>query len=53
VAFVGHERTDLFIGSACQNVMLTIRGSKANLSGAPDPVSGPARLASANRFGVH
>lgn len=51
-AFTGNE-TDLFISSECQNIMLKVRGSPANLSGIPYPVTGPARVAASCRFGVH
>lgn len=51
-AFTG-DLKDLFISSACQNVMLTVRGSTSSLSGSPDPVTAPGRLAAAHRFGIH
>ena len=51
-AFVG-DMKDLFIGSQCQNLQLTIRGNYANLGGVPDPLVKPARIAAAMRFGVH
>jgi hypothetical protein len=51
-AFVG-DMANLFIGSSSQWLMLPIRGSIANLSGAPDPLTSPARLAASCRFGVH
>lgn len=51
-AFTGND-TDLFISSECQNFMLTVRGSAGNLSGIPYPITGPARAAAAERFGIH
>lgn len=51
-AFTG-DMENLFISSLCQQLMLTIRGSVANLSGSPDPLAGPARVAANQRFGVH
>lgn len=51
-AFTG-SHTDLLISSACQQIMLTVRGSVGNLPGAPEPITGAARVASAERFGVH
>lgn len=51
-AFTGSMQ-DLFISSVCQSLMLTVRGSASNLSGAPDPITGPARVAMSCRFGVH
>lgn len=52
VAFCG-DSDNLLIASQSQWVMLPIRGSVANLSGAPDPITGPAKIAAAERFGVH
>lgn len=43
----------LFINSECQNFFLTLRGDRANLGGMPDPIMKAARLADAQRFGVH
>lgn len=51
-AFTG-DVDDLFISSECQGVMRAIRGSHLNLSGVPQPVVGPARIAANMRFGVH
>lgn len=51
-AFTG-DKNDLFVSSECQGVMRTIRGSHLNISGAPRPVTGPARVAANMRFGVH
>lgn len=51
-AFTG-DMADLFISSECQNIMLTVRGSPANLGGTPYPITDAARLAAAQRFGVH
>lgn len=51
-AFTG-DSANLFISSQCQWVMLTVRGSSEHLSGSPDPITAPARLAAACRFGVH
>ena len=52
VAF-GGSMDDLLISSECQTFRREIRGSVSNLSGAPFPITGPARLAAAERFGVH
>ncbi len=52
VAFTSYG-DDLFINSECQSFFLTLRGDRANLGGAPDPVIKAARLADAQRFGVH
>jgi hypothetical protein len=52
VAFAGDDQ-NLFVSSWCQNFMLTIRGSPEDLGGAPYPITDAARLAAANRFGVH
>lgn len=51
-AFTGTMQ-DLFISSECQSLMMPIRGKVGNLSGVPDPITGPARVAAACRFGVH
>lgn len=51
-AFTG-SMSDLFISSECQNLRMTIRGSIGNLSGTPEPITGPARVAMSCRFGVH
>lgn len=53
VAFADYGRDNLFIASASQQQMLTIRGSTSALGGAPEPVTKEARLAAANRFGVY
>lgn len=51
-AFTG-DHDNVLISSACQTMMRTIRGSVRNLSGIPDPITGPARVAASQRFGVH
>lgn len=51
-AFTGGD-DDLFISTECQSFLVAIRGSAANLGGIPYPVMQPARLADAQRFGVH
>lgn len=51
--FADYGRENLFIASECQSLILTVRGSKAALGGAPEPCASAARLAAAERFGVH
>lgn len=41
------------IVSPCQTVSYIIRGSHADCGGMPEVMTGPARVAAANRFGVH
>jgi hypothetical protein len=52
-AFSEWDRDNLFIVGQAFNVIHTIRGSQSNLGGAPYPATGPARVAAAQRFGVH
>lgn len=52
VAFAG-DGEDVFIASESQWVMMPIRGSASNLHGAPQPFTGPAKVAAAERFGIH
>lgn len=53
VAFTGDGKENLFISSQCQNFMLEIRGSAGDFGGTPWPVVGQAKIAAAQRFGVH
>lgn len=52
VGFTG-DMSDLFISNESQSFMLTVRGSRDNLGGIPYPITGAARAAAAERFGVH
>ena len=53
VGFTEYGMENIFISSQCMNFMLTVRSDRANLSGWPDPLTKIARLADAQRFGVH
>lgn len=52
-AFAEWDRDNLFVANEWGNVMFTVRGSTSNLGGAPYPATKPARIAAAQRFGVH
>ena len=51
-AFTG-DPANVFISDESQGIMITVRGAPGNLSGVPYPITGPARVAAASRFGVH
>lgn len=52
VSFAGSGET-IAIVSECQSVGFVVRGSISDLPGVPEPLTGPARAAMANRFGVY
>ena len=53
VAFTGDGKQHLFISSECQSFMMKIRGHPGDYGSVPLPVEGPAKVAAAQRFGVH
>ena len=52
-AFTDYGPDNVFINDQSQTFMLVVRGSRSALGGAPDPITGAARIAANERFGIH
>lgn len=53
IGFTGDGKANVFLSDECQSICLPIRGDPNNFGGIPYPIENAARLADAQRFGVH